>query len=123
MRILLVEDSLHLRARLKRSLLAIEGCEIVGEATDAVGAVELACAFTPDLMVLDIHLRAGTGLQVLERLRARGLHPTVVVLTNCIEKPYLDAAHRLGADYFFRKSSEFEEAVECIRRLVAASVV
>jgi DNA-binding NarL/FixJ family response regulator len=117
MKVLIVEDSPEVRKAIKLHLADIPGCEVVGEAEDPSAAIHLIALCTPDAVLLDLGLRHGNGLQVLEALRVQPLHPLVIVLTNHTEPHYVEAALRLGAAYVFQKSSGFEAALELLRRM------
>ena len=69
--ILIVEDSDLVSAAL-RVLFEEHGFRVT-VATCVADAIDIACAATPDLMLLDLGLPDGDGLSVLETLRARGL--------------------------------------------------
>jgi DNA-binding NarL/FixJ family response regulator len=111
MNIFVVEDSSLLRERLVRTLKGITGVQVSGFADTAVEAIQLIQQLHPDAIILDIRLRQGTGLQVLEAVKVQGKPPLVIVLTNFAypqyRKKYVDA----GADFFFDKSNEFDQVV------------
>jgi DNA-binding NarL/FixJ family response regulator len=75
----------------------------------------------PDLIVLDIRLKAGTGFDVLQALQERHLLPDAIkaVLTNHANADYEQLSFRLGADRFFDKSSETSHVLPLIGALVA----
>jgi DNA-binding NarL/FixJ family response regulator len=75
----------------------------------------------PDLILLDIRLKAGTGFDVLRALQERHLLPTAMkaVLTNHANPEYEQLSFRLGADRFFDKSSETSHVLPLIGALVA----
>jgi len=75
----------------------------------------------PDLILLDIRLRAGTGFDVLQALQERHLLPGAIkaVLTNHANADYEQLSFRLGADRFFDKSSETSHVLPLIGALVA----
>lgn len=75
----------------------------------------------PDLILLDIRLKAGTGFDVLQALQERNLLPGAVkaVLTNHANAEYEQLSFRLGAHRFFDKSSETSHVLPLIGALVA----
>jgi DNA-binding NarL/FixJ family response regulator len=107
-RVLLVEDSLPVRKRI-RSLIE-ESCsaEVVGEAGSVAAANFLLHSHPVDAVVLDLHLWDGDGGAVLTM--AKGIHPdcVVIVLTSFSEAADRTRCLELGADYFFDKTREFE---------------
>jgi DNA-binding NarL/FixJ family response regulator len=116
MKVLVVDDSVTLRHHLIELLLMIPGVEIleagqVSEARQAIGAGR------PDVVVLDIHMPRGSGIEVLEALRGDNPRPTTIVLTNDPTPQWRAACIRTGADFFFDKTAEFQQAIDVIARL------
>ena len=108
MKILLVEDSRILRERLRALIGAIRGAIGVAEADAEADARERIDACRPDVVVLDLRLRAGSGLSVLEYLKASHPDVIVIVLTNYGHAEYRAKCLNLGADYFFDKSRDID---------------
>ena len=87
-----------------RTLLELEGFEVVGEAADGASALEVAAALEPELVLLDIALPDTTGFEVAAEL-ARRLHPPTVILTSSrSESDYGTAVARSSARGFIAKS-------------------
>lgn len=112
LRCFLVEDSAVIRQNLIATLEELLSVQIVGTAEDERSAVDWLQshpADTCDLMIIDIFLRKGTGLEVLRQ--ARALHPEarLVVLTNFATADMRKRCAQLGADRVFDKSAELEE--------------
>jgi DNA-binding NarL/FixJ family response regulator len=79
-RVLIVDDHPRFR-RFARSLLEVEGLEVVGEAEDEASAVEAVGRLRPGVVLLDVLLPGRDGFAVAKRLRA--LDPAlVIVLTS-----------------------------------------
>jgi DNA-binding NarL/FixJ family response regulator len=119
MRILVVDDSAAVRARLVTLLRDVEGVELVAEAEDTARAVSLSRVMTPHLVFLDLDLRGESGLDVLRVLKDKAEAPTVVILTNHTGDVYAERCRALGADHFFDKSSQFHLAIDVARANVA----
>ena|SRR5438876_9431251 len=81
-RVLIVDDHPSFRAS-ARTLLELEGFEVVGEAADGASALELVGRLQPELVLLDIALPDTSGFDVAERL-AGG--PSEVILTSSREQ-------------------------------------
>ena len=77
-RVLLAEDDADSRTLLL-DLLATLGHEVVGEAATGAEAVERAKAVGPDVVLLDVHMPGGSGIEAAERI-AEALPGTAVVL-------------------------------------------
>jgi two-component system response regulator DevR len=120
MRIYLVEDSILVRNRLANMISELTSAEVIGYAEEASQAVRQITQLKPDVVVLDLGLRAGSGFQVLADLGMLPAQPTVIVLTNYAVEPFRRAASELGAHYFFDKSIEFEQVLDVIGSLAAS---
>ena len=117
MKILVVDDSASVRDRLVEILSTLQGVEHVDTATRASEARHAIQSERPDLIVLDIHMPGGSGIQVLEALRADDQRIMTIVLTNDPAPQWRAASLRAGADFFFDKSVEFQQAVDVVARL------
>lgn len=116
LQIFLVEDSAEIREALTQTLESAGQMSVVGyadNANDAIRALESGKAI--DAAVIDLHLREGSGLEVLAHLaRANPKNILRVVLTNHTAPMFRRASEKLGADHFLDKSMEFERAVEVL---------
>jgi DNA-binding NarL/FixJ family response regulator len=108
LRVFLVEDSPVVRERLIEFVEEPGEVDVVGFAeteSDAVRALE----HTPvDVAVVDLNLKEGTGLGVLDSIHNSdaSCRPTVVVLTNYAFPEFELACLQRGADYFLDKSTQ-----------------
>ncbi len=116
-RVLIVDDSRHIRERLTESLSTIDGADIVGTATTAQEGIDLFQSLTPDVVILDIRMPEGSGLRVLELINNSQASPTVVMLTNYPYPQYRERCMELGADFFFDKTREFNKVSEVVANL------
>ena len=118
LKVLIVDDSPLIRERLDRLLSELEQVEIVGPAEDGDEALRLFDESHPDVVLLDLGLPRRNGLEVLLEVRKRVESCVVVVLTNHDLPDFRNACLRAGADFFLRKSTEFEHVLEIVRGLV-----
>lgn len=120
LQVYIVEDSTIIRWLLASTIEAA-GAELVGHSADAQTALADLSVLEPDLILLDIRLKAGTGFDVLQALQERHLLPGAIkaVLTNHANADYERLSFRLGADRFFDKSSETSHVLPLIGALVA----
>ena len=111
LRCFLVEDSPVIRQSLIATLEEMLSIDVVGTADDERSAVswlasgEASC----DLMIIDIFLKSGTGLEVLRRARELAPQARRVVLTNYATADMRRRCAELGADRVFDKSAELDE--------------
>ncbi len=122
LRVAIVEDSAIIRARLSEALAEIPNLEIVGHAETEADAIALLESASWDAAVLDLQLKQGTGLRVLQKLRQEGRpeHSKVIVFTNYAFPQYKDRSLMFGADFFFDKSREFHRVREVLADLASA---
>jgi two-component system OmpR family response regulator len=107
--VLLVEDSRVLAERLRETLLSVPGVQLAGTVDSEADAVAALQRQPVDVVLLDLHLRQGTGFGVLRAIPADRVKKTVViVLTNYDLAEYRRAAAALGARHFLDKLRDFE---------------
>lgn len=119
MDVFIVEDSTPVRTRLEALLAAIPGARMVGFAEGADEAVRSILDRRPHVVVLDMHLKQGTGLDVLRGLQGKLTGTAIYVLTNYALEAYRRAAERLGAQGFFDKSTDLPKLREALARAAA----
>ncbi|MGA2707284.1 MAG: response regulator [Steroidobacteraceae bacterium] len=107
LRVLLVEDSKVLTERLTEAIRQIPEVELVGIADTEVAAIAAATCETVDVIILDLHLKQGTGFGVMRALVGRPCKPRIVVLTNYDLPEYKNAAIALGATHFLDKARDY----------------
>lgn len=108
LKVFLAEDSAAIRDRL-HGLLAHAHMEVVGEAATPDGCIAQILALQPDVVVLDVQLDGGTGLQVLKAVRSADPKVAFVVFSNNATSVYRKRYLREGAAGFLDKSSEFDQ--------------
>lgn len=108
MRVLLVEDSSLLAGRITELIRRLPRVDLIGTvATEGDALVQVAAA-APDVIILDLHLRDGSGFGVLRALeRADARRPKVIVLTGFDLPQYRREAESLGVDAFLNKSRDY----------------
>jgi DNA-binding NarL/FixJ family response regulator len=115
-RVLLVDDQAAFRAA-ARELLEHGGFDVVGEAATAAEALRSERELRPEVVLLDVRLPDGTGLDVAQAMtRAISDHetPPAVVLVSTADYRY--AVHECGARGFLLKA---ELSVEALRAVLA----
>ena len=117
-RILVVEDDAAL-ARVLRDNLEFEGFE-VESASDGRRAIDLARAFAPDLIVLDLTLPDWDGLELFGLIRQGGKTP-IIILTARGEKADTIKGLRLGADDYVTKPFDLEELLARVHAVLRRS--
>ncbi|MHB1375427.1 MAG: response regulator [Thauera sp.] len=121
LRVVLVEDSPMLRGMLCEMLDELDGVGIVAEAEDEQGALVALEAQRPDLAIIDLELRTGSGLGVLRRLQAepeRFGRPRAVVFSNYGHAPVRARCEQLGVERFFDKSFQLDELIDFVQSAI-----
>jgi CheY-like chemotaxis protein len=120
LRVYIVEDS-SITRRLLASAIEAAGAQVSGSSAEAQTAIGDLFALQPDLILIDIGLASGSGLEVLKALQDHSLVPAAmkVVLTNYAGIEYKNLSVKLGADRFFDKSFEISQALALISTLAA----
>jgi DNA-binding NarL/FixJ family response regulator len=121
LRVLLVEDSAVLAERLTELIDLIADVELVGVVDTEAGAIAAARREPVDVIILDLHLKQGTGFGVLRAIESLPRRPRVVVLTNYDLPEYENAAMGLGASYFLDKARDYDRLPQVLEELSQAS--
>ena len=120
--VLIVEDSVVIRARLRALLAEERAIHVVAEAAEAEEAIQKFSLSVPDAVVLDLQLRHGSGLNVLRHIRRTGSQCMVIMLTNHAHPEFREVCQQHGADYFFHKATEFERVAEVLAARATAGL-
>ncbi len=104
MKILLVEPSPIVRDRLRNLFGAIPDAILVAETDNEDDAPCNLDEHRPEVAVIDLRLRGGSGFSVTRHVKAAYPDTAVIVLTNLVRSEYRARCMELGADYFFDKS-------------------
>lgn len=116
MKVFLVDDSLLVRERLAVIITELEGIELVGQSSDAYQAIDDIRRLRPDVVILDIRLERGSGLEVLGAVKKEAQPPIVIILTAFPFPQYRQRCFEAGAEYFFDKSTEFDRVTVLLRQ-------
>ncbi len=117
-RLLLADDHPMIRAALE-VLLRDTGFKIVGMAGSGEAALQSVDQLRPDLILLDIQMPGGTGIEVLRQLRAARSHLPVVLLTAAIDDSQLLEAKALKVEGIVLKNSDPAFLIDCLESVRA----
>lgn len=114
MNLFIVEDSEEVRTRMQSMLSEIPGIKIAGYAPDELGAIERISVLLPDVVLLDLCLKPGSGINVLDYIKKHQPQIKVIVVTNYSDKFYADKCVEAGADCFFDKTFQFSRVYSAL---------
>ena len=113
-RLLIVDDHPMIRSAVA-SLLEGTEFSVAASAGTAESAKKAIAEHNPDMVILDIAMPGGSGLEVLKRLRAREDRRPVVILTAAIDDFQLGEAIKLAADGIVMKNNDPAYLIECLQ--------
>ena len=116
-RVLIVDDHAVVRSGLRMLLDVQEDIEVVGEAGDARGAVFEARALTPDVILMDIVMPGGSGIEATAAVLKEAPAAKVLVLSMQDDPRYVREAFGAGASGYVLKEAAHAELVEAVREV------
>ena len=117
LKVLLVDDHDVVRQGVRALLEAEDDIEVVGEASTAAEAVRRVGYDSPDVVVMDLRLPDGTGIEACREIRSRFSETRVLLLTSYADEEALLAAIMAGASGYVLKRIKSDELVESIRKV------
>ena len=120
-RVGVADDHPMFRAGVVAALREVEDIEVVGEASDATSAVDLAVRELPDVMVLDIAM-PGSGLWAAGRIGTSCPATRIVMLTVSEDEDDILTAVKAGAAAYVLKGAGASELIDVIRAVHAGEV-
>ncbi len=123
LRLLLIDDSEVVRVGLRALLTTAGGIDIVGDAGTVAAGVAAAERLRPDIVLLDIRLPDGTGVEACRRLLQSVPDTRVLILTSVIDDSVVDDAIRAGAHGYLLKEIDGRGLVNAIRDVAAGKSI
>jgi DNA-binding NarL/FixJ family response regulator len=117
--VLIVEDDLRLRASLAQAIRGAVDLKLVGEADDLPEGLRLLDALQPDVLLVDIGLPSGSGLELIRHAAKQSPHCNVMVITVFAEEQLVLNCIEAGATGYLLKGSSPQDIAAQIRSLVA----
>jgi len=114
MKLLIIDDHDIVRQGVRRLLSLLPEAQ-VSEADSADAGFEVYARERPDVVVLDINLSGGSGLELLTRLRSLDEKSRVVMFSMHADPAYANRALRSGAVGFVGKSASADELIEAVK--------
>lgn len=122
-RIVLVDDHAVVREGLAAVLSRSAGLEVVGEAGSAAEAVEVTGRTQPDVVVMDIRMPGGSGIDACREISSRWPAVRLLVLTSYADDEAVLASISAGASGYVLKQVGSQGLVDAIRRVAAGEAL
>jgi DNA-binding NarL/FixJ family response regulator len=123
-KVLIVDDERMVRAGFRMILDSQPDIAVVGEADDGAMAVDEVMRLVPDVVLMDIRMKAVDGLQATRTILARAARPPkVVMLTTFDYDEYVYEALKAGASAFLLKDSPPEQLANAVRVVAAGDAL
>ena len=117
-RILIVDDHPMMRDGLTMRINSQEDMLVCGEAACENEAVELVMQTCPDLVLVDISLQSGNGIELVKRIRLLNAETKMLVVSTFQESLYAERALRAGALGYLNKQESNDKLLEAIRTVL-----
>jgi DNA-binding NarL/FixJ family response regulator len=122
-RVLIADDHPLFRQGLRAALADATGITVAGEASDGAAAVTGAARLGADVVLMDLHMPGGGGIDATRQIAASYPAAAVLVLTMFDNDESLFTAMRAGARGYLVKGAERDEIVRAIQAVAAGEVV
>jgi DNA-binding NarL/FixJ family response regulator len=121
-KVLIVDDNVDFRRRLREFLAAEPDIEVVGEANDGQEAVSKTTALAPDVVLMDVRMAGTNGLSATRQIKDRLPQVRIIMLSRFDVQEYRDAALASGASGYVVKRALAGELLPAIRAVSPGSL-
>ena len=118
-RILLADDHKMLRDGLRALLEEEDDMQVIGEAGSVQETIQLTVKMMPDVVIMDLGMPGGSGLDAIKNIRGKGLPVRIVVLSMHSGREMVMEALQAGCDGYVPKSSAHTDLIQAIRVVFA----
>ncbi len=121
-RILIVDDHPLVRTGFAQLISDEPDLEVCGEAADEAEALQLVAATRPDLVIVDLSLAGGSGINLIERIRAHHDDVSMLVASMHDESLFAERVLAAGALGYLNKQEAPDNIIKAIRRVLDGKV-
>lgn len=118
MKLLIADDSTLIQQRLAGLISQFTEIKSIQYAEDVPQAIETIIKGKPDVVVLDIQMPGGSGIDVLKGVQKEDHRPILIVFTNYPYPKLRKACFAAGADFFFDKSFDQNQLLVLLNKLM-----
>jgi len=121
-RVLIVDDHPAVREALALRISRQSDLEVCGEAADMSEALRMVADTQPEVAIVDISLKTGSGIELIKRIKDRNYSVRMLVWSMHSESLYAERALRAGALGYINKDQATDKIIEAIRRVLDGKV-
>jgi DNA-binding NarL/FixJ family response regulator len=121
-KILIVDDHPIVREGLAARLGRQPDFEVCGEAEDVADALDKVKSARPDVVIVDLSLKSGQGLDLIKRIKALDMDTKMLVSSMYDESLYAERSLRAGAMGYVNKQEVSEKIIDAIRLVVDGKI-
>lgn len=121
-RILIVDDHPLVRRGLRQLISEQSDWDCCEDADNVIDAMRVVRESQPDLVLVDISLKDGSGMELIKEIKVASPGARMLVLSNHDESLYAERALRAGASGYVNKLEASETLVEAIRQVLSGKV-
>lgn len=117
MKVLIIDDSENIRIVVSKALNLLSNISEILHSSDIEDGIIKIKNFNPDILILDLMLKSGTGFDVVRQIKDSENKPYIILYSNFLSEKYIQIAKSYEIDAFFDKSSDILELVELIENI------
>lgn len=118
-KVLIVDDHPLVRTGLTMRLSVLPELTVVGEAASGAEALAQVDALHPDLILIDISLKSGNGIDLVKQIHSRRPHIKMLVVSGFDESLYAERALRAGALGYLNKQESNEKLIDAVHTVLS----
>lgn len=122
-RVMVVDDHEMVRRGICSYLETEDDLEVIGQANSGQSAIKLAARLKPDVILMDLIMEDGTGVEATEAIKRVLPDVQIIILTSFIDESLVFPALEAGALSYLLKTSKAEEIVDAIRLAIRDEAV
>lgn len=119
---MIVDDHPLMREALVARVSACPDLTVCGEAADAEGALRLLAEAQPNLIVIDLALKGGHGIDLIKRVKKLAPAAKMLVLTAYDETLFAERVLRAGAQGYVNKQEAHKALIDAIRKVLRGEI-
>lgn len=120
--VLLIDDYEMVRRGLEWLISSTNDLSLIGIGTNGYEAVQLCEQLSPDVLLIDAHMPFLDGVSATRKIRAKGLSPSIIIMSSFIEEIEIEDVFLAGANAHIFKDGNGQTILDVIRRLAKEKI-